>query len=71
MRWRFGRELEAAVAAKRRVQLALVVLILLLGALLATGVYSAFALYQSAGEPLHPPALPAAHPRHATSCCRW
>jgi PAS domain S-box-containing protein len=50
MRWRFGRELEAAVAAKRRVQLALVVLILLLGALLATGVYSAFALYQSAED---------------------
>jgi len=48
MWWRFGRELEAAVAAKRRVQIALVVLILLLGALLATGVYGAFALYQSA-----------------------
>ena len=48
MRWRLGRELEAAVAAKRRVQLALVVLILLLAALLATGIYSAFALYQSA-----------------------
>lgn len=48
MRWRIGRELERAVAAKRRVQLALVVLILLLGGLLATGVYSAFALYHSA-----------------------
>ena len=48
MRWRLGRELEAAVAAKRRVQIALVVLILLLAALLATGIYSAFALYQSA-----------------------
>jgi len=46
--WRFGRELEAAVAAKRRVQIALVVLILLLGGLLATGVYSAFSLYRSA-----------------------
>jgi two-component system, OmpR family, phosphate regulon sensor histidine kinase PhoR len=46
--WRFGRELEAAVAAKRRVQIALVVLILLLGGLLGTGVYSAFSLYRSA-----------------------
>jgi PAS domain S-box-containing protein len=50
MRWRIGRELEGAVAAKRRVQIALVVLILLLGALLATGVYSAFALYRSAED---------------------
>jgi PAS domain S-box-containing protein len=48
--WRFGRELEGAVAAKRRVQIALVVLILLLGALLATGAYSAFALYRSAED---------------------
>ena len=50
MRWRIGRELERAVAAKRRVQIALVVLILLLGALLATGVYSAYALYRSAED---------------------
>ncbi|HEY2072156.1 MAG TPA: ATP-binding protein [Gaiellaceae bacterium] len=50
MRWRIGKELERAVAAKRRVQLALVVLILLLGALLATGIYSAFALYRSAED---------------------
>jgi len=50
MRWRIGRELEAAVLAKRRVQVALVVLILLLGALLATGVYGAFALYRSAED---------------------
>ena len=50
MRWRIGRELERAVAAKRRVQIALIVLILLLGALLATGTYSAFALYQSAED---------------------
>jgi PAS domain S-box-containing protein len=50
VKWRIGKELEAAVAAKRRVQLALVVLILLLGALLATGVYSAFALYHSAED---------------------
>jgi PAS domain S-box-containing protein len=48
--WRFGRELERAVAAKRRVQLALVVLILLLGGLLATGIYSSFALYRSAND---------------------
>ena len=48
--WRFGRELERAVAAKRRVQLALVVLILLLGGLLATGIYSSFALYHSAND---------------------
>jgi PAS domain S-box-containing protein len=48
--WRFGRELERAVAAKRRVQLALVVLILLLGALLATGIYSSFSLYHSANN---------------------
>jgi PAS domain S-box-containing protein len=48
VRWRFGRQLEGAVAAKRRVQLALAVLIFLLVALLATGVYSAFALYHSA-----------------------
>jgi len=50
MRWRVGRELERAVAAKRRVQIALFVLILLLAALLATGIYSAFALYQSAED---------------------
>jgi PAS domain S-box-containing protein len=50
LRWRIGRELERAVAAKRRVQIALVVLILLLGALLATGVYSAYALYRSADD---------------------
>ena len=50
MRWRIGRELEGAVAAKRRVQIALIVLILLLGALLATGTYGAFALYQSAED---------------------
>jgi len=50
VRWRIGRELERAVAAKRRVQIALVVLILLLGALLATGVYSAYALYRSAED---------------------
>ena len=50
MRWRIGRELERAVAAKRRVQIALVVLILLLGALLATGVYSTYALYRSAED---------------------
>jgi two-component system phosphate regulon sensor histidine kinase PhoR len=50
MRWRIGRELERAVAAKRRVQIALIVLILLLGAILATGTYSAFALYQSAED---------------------
>ena len=50
MRWRIGRELEGAVAAKRRVQIALVVLILLLGASLATGAYSAFALYRSAED---------------------
>ena len=48
--WRIGRELERAVAAKRRVQIALVVLILLLGGLLATGFYSAFALYRSAED---------------------
>jgi len=48
IRWRIGRELEAAVAAKRRVQIALLVLIVLLGGLLATGVYSAFSLYRSA-----------------------
>jgi len=48
--WRIGRELEGAVAAKRRVQIALVVLILLLGGLLATGFYSAFALYRSAED---------------------
>ncbi|MGH2933820.1 MAG: hypothetical protein ACRDL2_04810, partial [Gaiellaceae bacterium] len=48
--WRFGRELESAVAAKRRVQLALVVLILLLGALLGTGIYSSFSLYRSAND---------------------
>jgi PAS domain S-box-containing protein len=48
MRWRIGRELERAVAAKRRVQIALVVLIALLGVLLATGIYTAFALYRSA-----------------------
>jgi PAS domain S-box-containing protein len=46
--WRLGRELEAAVAAKRRVQIALAVLILLLVGLLGTGVYGALALYQSA-----------------------
>jgi signal transduction histidine kinase len=50
VRWRIGRELERALAAKRRVQIALVVLILLLGALLATGVYSAYALYRSAED---------------------
>ncbi|HEY2544299.1 MAG TPA: ATP-binding protein [Gaiellaceae bacterium] len=50
MRWRIGRQLEGAVAAKRRVQIALVVLIVLLGALLATGVYSAYALYRSAED---------------------
>jgi signal transduction histidine kinase len=50
VRWRIGRELERAVAAKRRVQIALAVLILLLGALLATGIYSAFALYGSAND---------------------
>jgi PAS domain S-box-containing protein len=50
VRWRVGRELERAVAAKRRVQIALFVLILLLGALLATGIYSAFSLYQSAED---------------------
>ena len=50
MRWRIGRELERAIAAKRRVQIALVVLILLLGALLATGVYSTYALYRSAED---------------------
>jgi PAS domain S-box-containing protein len=50
VRWRIGKELERAVAAKRRVQIALAVLILLLGALLATGVYSAFALYRSAED---------------------
>ena len=48
MRWRVGRELERATAAKRRVQIALLVLILLLAALLATSIYSAFALYRSA-----------------------
>ena len=48
--WRIGRELERAVAAKRRVQIALIVLILLLGGLLATGFYSAFALYRSAED---------------------
>jgi len=50
VRWRIGRELEAAVAAKRRVQIALVVLILLLAGLLATGIYGAFALYRSADD---------------------
>jgi two-component system phosphate regulon sensor histidine kinase PhoR len=50
MRWRVGRELERAVAAKRRVEIALVVLILLLAALLATGIYSAFALYHAAED---------------------
>jgi len=50
VRWRVGRELERAVAAKRRVQLALVVLVVLLAALLATGIYSAFALYHSAED---------------------
>jgi PAS domain S-box-containing protein len=48
MRWRFGRQLESAVAAKRRVQIALVVLIALLGVLLATGIFTALSLYQSA-----------------------
>jgi PAS domain S-box-containing protein len=50
MTWRMGRELEGAVAAKRRVQIALIVLILLLGALLATGAYSTYALYRSAED---------------------
>jgi PAS domain S-box-containing protein len=50
VRWRIGKELERAVAAKRRVQIALAVLIMLLGALLATGVYSTFALYRSAED---------------------
>jgi PAS domain S-box-containing protein len=50
VRWRIGRELERAIAAKRRVQIALAVLILLLGALLATGVYSTYALYRSAED---------------------
>ncbi|MBV8066137.1 MAG: CHASE3 domain-containing protein [Actinobacteria bacterium] len=50
MRWRIGRELESAVAAKRRVQIALVVLILLLAGLVAAGVYSSFALYHSAED---------------------
>jgi len=50
VRWRIGKELERAIAAKRRVQIALAVLILLLGALLATGVYSTFALYRSAED---------------------
>jgi PAS domain S-box-containing protein len=50
VRWRIGKELERAVAAKRRVQIALIVLILLLGALLATGVYSTYALYRSAED---------------------
>ena len=49
-RWRIGRKLEGAVAAKRRVQIALIVLILLLGALLATGAYSTYALYRSAED---------------------
>jgi len=48
MKWRIGRELQRAVVAKRRVQIALVVLIGLLGVLLATGIYTAFALYRSA-----------------------
>jgi PAS domain S-box-containing protein len=49
-RWRIGRKLEGAVAAKRRVQIALIVLILLLGALFATGAYSTYALYRSAED---------------------
>jgi PAS domain S-box-containing protein len=48
VRWRIGRPLEHSVAAKRRVQLSLVVLIALLAALLATGLYSVFRLYDSA-----------------------
>src|SRR5439155_22237319 len=46
--WRFGAELERAVSAKRRVQVSLLVLIVLLGALLATGLYGIFGLYHSA-----------------------
>src|SRR4051794_24601926 len=46
--WRFGAELERAVAAKRRVQILLLVLIVLLAALLATGLYGIFGLYNSA-----------------------
>jgi len=46
--WRFGDELGRAVSAKRRVQASLVVLIVLLAALLATGLYGVFGLYSSA-----------------------
>jgi signal transduction histidine kinase len=46
--WRFGAELERAVAAKRRVQVSLLVLIVLLASLLATGLYGIFGLYNSA-----------------------
>lgn len=46
--WRFGAELERAVAAKRRVQVSLLVLIVLLASLLATGLYGIFGLYYSA-----------------------
>jgi signal transduction histidine kinase len=48
LRWPFGRELEHSVAAKRRVQVSLFVLLGLLAALLATGLYGAFGLYNSA-----------------------
>jgi two-component system, OmpR family, phosphate regulon sensor histidine kinase PhoR len=48
MRNPFRRPRERAVAAKRRVQAALFVLIALLFALLATGGYAAYALYHSA-----------------------
>jgi two-component system, OmpR family, phosphate regulon sensor histidine kinase PhoR len=48
LRWPFGREVERAVVAKRRVQASLFVLLGLLAALLATGLYGAFRLYDSA-----------------------
>src|SRR5712691_2984404 len=46
--WRFGGELERAVSAKRRMQASLIVLLVLLAALLTTGLYGIFGLYNSA-----------------------
>jgi PAS domain S-box-containing protein len=48
LRWPVGREVEHAVVAKRRVQVSLLVLLGLLAALLATGLYGVFRLYDSA-----------------------
>ena len=46
--WRLGGELERAVSAKRRMQASLIVLLVLLAALLTTGLYGIFGLYNSA-----------------------